>query len=336
MKVAVVGATGAVGRRLLEIFEQRKFPVSELRAFASSRSAGKELPWKSGTIRCQELSRDGFQGIQIAFFDASDAVSAEWVPAALAAGAWVVDNSATFRLNSNTPLVVPEVNGDRISLAKERLVSGPNCSAAQMVVPLKAIHDRWGLKRVVVSTYQSVSGAGTEAIEELRQQTGAELLGQPPVSPRIFPHSIAFNCLPQIGRFSEDGYTSEESKMMAETRKILELPDLAITVTAVRVPTVSCHAESVNIECIRPFEMKEVIEVLSGQRGVKVIDSPEKAQYPLNTHAAGRDEIQVGRIRRDVSVPNGLNLWVVSDNLRKGAALNAVQIAEEIIRRHQL
>lgn len=336
MRVGVVGATGAVGRRLLEILASRKFPVSELRAFASARSVGKELPWNGSIVRCQPLSHEGFNGVQIVFFDASDAVSAEWVPVALSTGAWVVDNSSTFRLNPNTPLVVPEVNGDQISTAKERLIAGPNCSAAQMVVPLKAISDRWGLKRVVVSTYQSVSGAGSEAIDELRQQTSAKLLGASPVVPRVFPHPIAFNCLPQIGRFVEDGYTSEESKMMAETRKILDLRDLPITVTAVRVPTIHCHAESVNIECHRPFEVDEVVQALSAQSGVTVVDSPEEGTYPLNSDATDRDEILVGRIRRDNSVPNGLNLWIVSDNLRKGAALNAVQIAEEIIRRQQL
>ncbi|OFZ71965.1 MAG: aspartate-semialdehyde dehydrogenase [Bdellovibrionales bacterium RIFOXYD1_FULL_44_7] len=344
-KVAVVGATGAVGAQLLSILEERKFPVQELKLFASVRSLGRKIYFKDQKIKCSILEEGCFADIDLAFFDASDAVSKDWVPEALRAGAWAIDNSAIFRLDSGVSLVVPEVNGELLTekylaeLAEKgrRLITGPNCSTVQLVVPLKVIRDNWGIRRVVVSTYQSASGAGTSAVTELREQTEA-VLNDKPFEVRSFSNRIAFNCIPHIGRFSEDGSTSEEKKIVDETRKILSLPDLRISATAVRVPTLSCHAESINIECERPFDLDEVRLLLQRQAGVVVQDDPLKGLYPLgcssgNVEAAtGRDSVYVGRIRRDKSIDNGLNLWAVSDNLRKGAALNAVQIGEIILR----
>jgi aspartate-semialdehyde dehydrogenase len=352
-RVALVGATGAVGRELLSLFSQREFPVSELIPLASARSVGRAIEWNGKTWTCRALEPGCFEGVDFAFFDASDAVSRDWVPEAAKAGAWVIDNSATFRMDPEVPLLVPEINSaelDRrtapggIRSWKDRVLAGPNCSTVQLVVALKPILERWGLKRVVVSTYQSVSGAGTAAMEELRSQTNAVLHGHP-ITPSILQHQIAFNCIPHIGGFKSDGYTSEEKKVIEESRKILGLPSLKITCTAVRVPTFSCHAESVNIETQKPFDMAAVLEALSAQEGLELKDDPSRNLYPLNVvhaeptnaegvpeGATGRDPVYVGRVRRDESLENGLNLWVVSDNLRKGAALNAIQIGEQLVR----
>jgi aspartate-semialdehyde dehydrogenase len=353
LKVAVVGATGAVGRELLSVLEARNFPVSELLLFASNRSMGKALNWKGKSHRCRTLESGCFDGIDLAFFDASDAVSRQWVPHAAEAGAFVIDNSATFRYDDDILLLVPEVNGhllkERLNArgapfqagsgaqfsARERILTGPNCSTVQLVVALKPIHDTWTLKRIVVSSYQSTSGAGTAAVEELSFQTVA-MMSQHEIKARIFPHQIAFNCIPHIGGFKEDGSTSEECKIQNETRKILGLPHLKISATAVRVPTFSCHAESVNIECEKQFEISEVREALSQAEGIILQDDPSKNIYPLGmasqndtvSAATGKDAVYVGRVRKDSSLDSGLNLWIVSDNLRKGAALNAVQIAE--------
>lgn len=349
-KIAVVGATGAVGREMFRVLEQRNFPVSELVPFASGRSEGKKLRWGGQEWACQSLKRgaDYFKGVQIAFFDASDAVSKEWVPEAARAGAWVVDNSAAFRMETDIPLLVPEVNGFLVenllsrskTTERERILAGPNCSTVQLVLPLKIIHGRWRLKRVVVSSYQSVSGAGTAAMEELEDQTRAAL-GKGRVVPKAFAHQIAFNCIPHIGAFKDGGYTSEENKIMEESRKILGLPDLKITATAVRVPTLSCHGESVNIECEKKLTVEDVRAALKSQPGISVQDEPKQGIYPMGVvspgapveAASGRDAVYVGRIRQDFSVDNGLNLWIVSDNLRKGAALNAVQIGEILAKR---
>ncbi len=346
--VAVVGATGAVGREMLGLLDQRKFPLGRLRLFASGRSAGKEIQFQGQPVRVEALTPGCFDGVDFAFFDASDAVSQEWAPQAAKSGAWVIDNSAAFRMDPSVPLVVPEVNPEilveraqkgRMALsAQERMIAGPNCSTVQLVVALKPIAHAWGLKRVVVSTYQSVSGAGTAAMEELAQQTAAVLQGEEKPH-QIFAHRIAFNCIPQIGGVKENGYTSEEQKVILESRKILGLPDLKITATAVRVPAFSCHSESVNIETQRSFDVKEVRQSLERMSGVKVLDDPQHHVYPMNVTApsdpveggTGRDAVYVGRIRRDESVENGLNLWVVSDNLRKGAALNAIQIGETLL-----
>ena len=346
LTIAVVGATGAVGRELLGILDQRDFPIGKLILLASPKSEGKEITFREKSHRCQALKKGCFDGVDIVFFDASDAVSKEWVPVAAEAGAWVVDNSAAFRMDEDVFLLVPEVNGvllkDRLKkgakTARERVIAGPNCSTVQMVVALKPILDQWGLERVVVSTYQSTSGAGAAAMQELSDQT-VGMFNSKAVAPKAFTHQIAFNCIPHIGGFKDDGYTSEEQKIIAETRKILGLPDLRVTATAIRVPTFSCHSESVNVETKKAFEVDEVRKAFKAHDGIEVLDDPSKNIYPMNvTHsddevegATGRDAVYVGRIRRDNSVKNGLNFWVVSDNLRKGAALNAVQIGEMLL-----
>ena len=284
----------------------------------------------------------------MAFFDASDAVSKDWVPEASEAGAWVIDNSATFRLEDDVLLLVPEVNGHLLEarIAKgvknlkprERILTGPNCSTVQMVVALRPIRDRWGLKRVVVSTYQSASGAGSAAMDELAAQAAGVHSGKH-VAPKAFAHQIAFNCIPHIGGFKDDGSTSEEQKMIAESRKLLEMPKLRLSATAVRVPTFSCHGESINVECERSMTVQEVRAALKAQAGVILQDDPTNKTYPMglpgaDSHvegASGRDAVYVGRVRKDTSVDHGLNLWVVSDNLRKGAALNAIQIGEMLV-----
>jgi aspartate-semialdehyde dehydrogenase len=349
LKVAVVGATGAVGKELLSILESRNFPVKELVLFSSPRSEGKVISWKEKSHRCRTLSRGCFEGVDLAFFDASDAVSSVWVPQAAESGAWVVDNSGAFRLDDDILLLVPEVNGDLLTekirstqqdlTIRDRILSGPNCAAAPLVMALKPLRDRWGIKRVVVSTYQSTSGAGAAAAEELAVQT-VSLFNQKGIPSKIFPHQIAFNCIPHIGSFKEDGYTSEEQKIIAETRKMIGIPNLRMTATAVRVPTFSCHAESVNIELEKSFELDEVREALRNQPGVILQDEPKKNIYPMGVTqegdlvegATGRDATYVGRIRKDLSVDFGLNFWIVSDNLRKGAALNAVQMGEFLLK----
>ncbi len=346
LTVGVVGATGAVGRELFEILLGRKFPVGQLVAFASDRSKGKELKFGAKSVKCQVLQKDCFKGIDVAFFDASDEVSKEWVPEAAAAGTWVVDNSGAFRMDAEVPLVVPEVNTAALQKHvqsstgsfKKKVIAGPNCTTVQLVVVLKALHEKFGLKRVVVSTYQSVSGAGTLAIDELKNQT-QDILNGKDARPEIFPHRIAFNCIPHIGGFKDDGYTSEEQKVALESRKILGLPNLKIVCTAVRVPAISTHGESVNVELEKPFEMAQVFDALKLQEGIKLLDDPSQKIYPLGeSHsggsvegASGRDAVYVGRVRRDPTLSNGLNLWIVSDNLRKGAALNAVQVGEKLL-----
>ena len=349
-RVAVVGATGAVGREMFKVLAERKFPVSELVPFASGRSAGRVLPWNGRDWICRALAPGCFDGVDIAFFDASDAVSKEWVPQAAAAGAWVVDNSGHHRMDPDIPLVVPEVNGAlalekakrgvRALPERERIIAGPNCTTIQMVVALRPIRDRWGIKRLVISTYQAVSGAGTAAMDELTAQTSAVIAGRAS-APHTFAHQIAFNCIPQIGGFKDDGYTSEEHKLMAETRKILAMPNLKVTATAIRVPTLACHGESLNLETDRPCSPEDVRAALRGEPGIVVLDEPQRGIYPMGAPGAassvegavGRDGVYVGRIRRDSSLENGLNLWVVSDNLRKGAALNAVQVGELLVGR---
>jgi aspartate-semialdehyde dehydrogenase len=340
MNVAVVGATGAVGKQLLSILQERKFPVTGLIPFASARSEGKPIVLNGKSYPSRVLKPGCFAGVDFAFFDAADSISKDWVAQALAAGAWVIDNSSVFRMDEDVPLLVPEVNGDLLkSPLKKKLIAGPNCSTVQMVMALAPIQKRWGLKRVVVSTYQSTSGAGAAAMDELTEQTEG-YFNQKKIPPKTFKHQIAFNCLPQIGGFKNSGYTSEEEKIVEETRKILRAPGLPVSATAVRVPTLSCHGESVNVECERGFELEEVRNALQGQEGVILQDRPENFVYPMGMSgddsavegATGKDAVYVGRVRRDFSVENGLNLWVVSDNLRKGAALNAVQIGEILLR----
>ncbi len=337
LTVAVVGATGAVGKAMLDCLSSRGFPFANLRLFASARSVGKKIECAGKKWECGLLSKGCFEGVDFAFFDASDEVSRDWVPEARAAGAFVIDNSATFRMDPEVLLAVPEVNGEAlIAIARNpgALIAGPNCTTAQLVVALKPLHDRYGLKRVIVSTYQSVSGAGASAIEELRSQTSDVLAGKEAKAVKL-KHPIAFNCIPQIGSFIKstvlDGATSEEEKVILETRKILGLPDLKVSCTAIRVPTIACHAESVSAEFEKRPDPVEARELLSHFRGIKVLDDPTAGTYPMNLHATGHDPVYVGRIRKDPSHDFGLQFWVVADNLRKGAALNAIQIAETIL-----
>ncbi|HVO92747.1 MAG TPA: aspartate-semialdehyde dehydrogenase [Terriglobales bacterium] len=330
--VAVVGATGAVGEQMREILEERQFPVGELRLLASERSAGQFLPFQGHQVRVDVLDEDSFEGIDIGLFSAGGSVSAKFAPLAVGSGAVVVDNTSFFRMEPDIPLVVPEVNSKEIANYKTRgIIANPNCSTIQMVVALKPIHDAVRIKRIVVSTYQSVSGAGRQAMEELSQQVAALFNGRE-IKKEKFPHQIAFNCIPHIDVFMASGYTKEEWKMIHETRKILGEPSLPMTATTVRVPVFLSHSESINVETLVKLSAAEAKQILREAPGVIVADEPQDNVYPMPVEAAGKDATYVGRIREDDSVANGLNLWVVSDNLRKGAALNAVQIAEILIR----
>jgi aspartate-semialdehyde dehydrogenase len=333
LTVAVVGATGAVGRVMLDCLEMRHFPFIELRLFASDRSVGRELGCAGKSWPVAKLEKGCFNGVDFAFFDASDEVSTTWVEEARSAGACVVDNSGSFRMDPMVSLIVPEVNGEKLNpeMRNGALYAGPNCTTAQLVVALKPLHDRYGLKRVIVSTYQSVSGAGAAAVEELKTQTTALLCGKKIQAVKLI-HPIAFNLIPQIGSFgSDDGATSEENKVIQETRKILGLPNLAVACTAIRVPTINCHAESVTAEFEQKPDPIEAREILGKFSGIEVLDNPSESLYPMNLSAAGRDPVYVGRIRKDPSHDFGLQFWVVADNLRKGAALNAIQIAEALL-----
>jgi len=330
--VTVVGATGAVGEQMREILQERLFPVGEIHFLASERSAGQVLEFQREKVRVKVLGKDSFQGVDIALFSAGRQVSENFAPLAVDAGAVVVDNSPQFRMEPDVPLVVPEVNAREIGRYEKRgIVANPNCSTIQMVVALKPIHDAARIKRVVVSTYQSVSGAGRMAMEELSQQTIALFSGKE-IRNEKFPHQIAFNCIPQIDAFLENGYTKEEMKMIHETRKILGEPALPVTATAVRVPVFCGHSESVNVETEKKLTARDVKAILREAPGIVLCDDPASGVYPMAIHAVGKDATFVGRIREDDSVPNGINLWIVADNLRKGAALNAVQIAEILIR----
>ena len=334
VNVAVVGATGAVGTEMLKVLERRDFPVDELRPLASSRSAGKNITFRGKEVQVQELTADSFEGINIGLFSAGGSISREFVPYAIEKNCVVVDNTSAFRMDEGVPLVVPEVNADRIS-EHNGIIANPNCSTIQLVLVLKPIHDAVKIKRVVVSTYQAVSGAGYNALVELKKETEHILSEKSEEFNRnIFPHQIAFNALPQLPQsdaFLPNGYTDEETKMINETKKILEDSSFRITTTTVRVPVFRGHSESVNIETQEKLSANQARDLLSKAEGVVVIDDPSKQLYPLATDAAGKDETFVGRIREDDSVENGLNMWVVSDNLLKGAALNAVQIAEKLI-----
>ena len=328
--VAVVGATGVVGREMIEILEERDFPVSELIALASERSESERVVFKGRNVIVRKLSRDSFNDVDIAFFSAGSERSLEFAPAAVRSGAVVIDNSSAFRMDPKVPLVVPEVNAQAVA-KHNGIVANPNCSTIGMVMALKPIHDKAKIKRIVVTTFQSVSGTGKKAIDELAGQTVA-LLNFRDVETKVYPHQIAFNCIPHIDTFLDNGYTREEMKLVNETKKIMEDDTIRVTATAVRVPVFRCHSESVNIETERKLSANEARAILSGAPGVIVYDDPSKNLYPLAIDVSGKDEVYVGRIREDESIPNGLNLWIVSDNLRKGAALNAVQIAEELVR----
>ncbi len=327
--VAVVGATGAVGNEMIETLQQRNFPVERLRLFASERSEGKTLEFEGSDIPVETLNGDSFRGIDIALFSAGAERSKIWAPVAARSGCIVVDNSSQWRMDPVVPLVVPEVNSHDLAW-HEGIIANPNCSTIQMVVVLKPIHDAAKIRRVVVTTFQSVSGTGKKAMDELLQQT-TDLLNFREVKCNVYPHQIAFNCLPHIDRFLENGYTKEEMKMVNETKKIMGDDSIRLTATTVRVPVFRGHSESLNIETEKKLTANEARAILSSAPGVVVYDAPEKNIYPLAIECAGKDETYVGRIREDESIEKGLNMWIVSDNLRKGAALNAVQIAEKLI-----
>jgi aspartate-semialdehyde dehydrogenase len=330
--VAVVGATGAVGEQLLDALEERHFPVGEVRLLASERSAGRYLGFNGKQTKVEVLQEKSFVGMDIGLFSAGGAVSAQFAPIASRHGCVVVDNTSHFRMEADVPLVVPEVNPVRIAdYTRRGIIANPNCSTIQMVVALKPIHDCARIKRVVVSTYQSVSGAGRMAMQELSQQT-LSIFNSKDLKKEKFPHQIAFNCIPQIGSFVSNGYTKEEMKMIQETQKILEDASIGVTATAVRVPVFCGHAESVNIETEKKLTAKDVRAILREAPGVLVEDNPEMALYPMPIGVVGTEATYVGRIREDETVQNGINLWIVADNLRKGAAFNAVQIAEILIR----
>ncbi len=327
--IAVVGATGAVGNAMISILEERNFPVDNLLLLASERSEGKRLFFNKGSLEAQKLQSASFEGIDIALFSAGATRSKDFAPSAVKAGAVVVDNSSAFRMDGDVPLVVPEVNPEMIKKS-HGIIANPNCSTIQMVVALKPIYDLVGIKRIVVSTYQAVSGSGKKAMEELSLQV-QDISNSKPIKKSVYPHQIAFNCLPHIDIFMENGYTKEEEKMIQETKKILGDQNIGITSTTVRVPVYFGHSESVNIETKNKLSAEDAKKLLSKSPGLKVLDDPKKSEYPMAIKAAGKDCVFVGRIREDHSIENGLNLWIVSDNIRKGAALNAIQIAEHLI-----
>ncbi len=325
--IAVAGATGLVGSEMVNVLSQLEVPFSAVRLLASEDSVGEIYKVGGEEAQVEQLTDKSFEGVDIALFATSAALSEKFVPCAVEAGAYSIDNSSHFRMQSGIPLVVPEVNANLVT-KDSKIIANPNCSTIQLVPVLKAINEEAGLERVVVSTYQAVSGAGKDALDELWEQTRAVFL-QKELEREIFPAQIAFNCIPQIDVILESAYTKEEMKIINESRKILGLPDLRITATAVRVPVFHSHAESVNVETKRPLSPDQCVKILTGKPGITVI--PDRNEYPLQIDVAGTDDIHVGRIRRDESVANGLNLWVVADNVRKGAALNAVQIAQIII-----
>jgi len=329
INVAILGATGRVGQELLKVLEERKFPVGELRLLASSRSKDMKITFNGKEYPVQEPTAEAFKGIDIVLASAGAEISERLAPLAVEHGACVIDNSNAFRMDPTVPLVVPEVNGHTLKNHKG-IIANPNCSTAQLVVVLKPLHDLAGLKRVIVSTYQSVSGAGKEAMDELELQTRA-IMNDEDYAPQVFQKQIAFNLIPHIDTFLDNGYTKEEMKVVQETRKILELPDLPITCTAVRVPVSVSHSEAVTVDLERAVSPRQAREALADSPIIEIWDQPEDGIYPTPIDAAGRDPVFVGRIRRDTSSENGLNLWVVADNLRIGAALNAVRIAEYLV-----
>jgi aspartate-semialdehyde dehydrogenase len=326
--VAVVGATGAVGTEMIDVLEERKFPVTRLVPLASTRSAGGTVTFKGNEVPIEVLTKDSFAGVDIALFSAGADLSREFAPIAVKAGAVVIDNSAAWRMTPEVPLVVPEVNAHDIQRHKG-IIANPNCSTIQMVVALKPLHDQARIKRIVVTTFQSVSGTGKDAMDELMAEC-QDLLSFKAASPKVYPYQIAFNCLPQIDEFLPSGYTKEEMKLVHETRKIMGDQSIHVTATTVRVPVYVGHSEAVNIETERKLSANEARAILSTAPGVLLYDDPAHKIYPMPLEVAGKDEVYVGRVREDESIANGLNLWVVADNLRKGAALNAVQIAEHL------
>lgn len=333
--VAVVGATGAVGQQIVRLLEERDFPVNTLKLLSSARSAGKKVIFKGQEVTVEEATPDSFEGVHIALFSAGGDISKELAPHAVRHGAVCIDNTNAFRMDPNTPLVVPEVNSDRIA-DHNGIIANPNCSTIQMVAALKPLYDRYGIDRIIASTYQAVSGAGNQAIDELKRQSKLVLEGEE-VNPDILPvgslpvkHQIAFNAIPQIDKFQDNGYTLEEMKMVNETKKIMEDESIHVTTTCVRIPVVYGHSESVYVELKQDYDLDEVKALLQNAPGITLVDDPANQAYPLATDAAGKNDVFVGRLRRDLGHERGLNMWIVSDNLLKGAAWNAVQIAEII------
>ena len=335
-RVAIVGATGVVGQKVLQVLEERSFPVGELVPFSSRRSAGQSVAFRGRELLCQTLSEDRLDGFDLVFSSAGGSVSREWAPRFAERGAIVIDKSSAWRMDDDVPLVVPEVNPDAVdrALSGRGIISSPNCSTMQMVVALSPLHDEATIEEIIVSTYQSVSGTGRAAIDELKEQTHALLDDTQPPKSHVYTHQIAFNVLPQVETFADDdeGYTTEERKMMDETRKILNVgeDELQIVATCARVPVINCHSESIRIRTRQPLSVARCRQLLAAADGVELVDDPGHGVYPLNVDAADRDEVFVGRIRADLGRQRGnyLNMWVVGDNLRKGAATNAVQIAE--------
>ncbi|HEX8752888.1 MAG TPA: aspartate-semialdehyde dehydrogenase [Solirubrobacterales bacterium] len=331
-RVGVLGATGLVGTTILELLSQRGFPAAEVVPFASERSVGKEVRYDGETIACRGLSEDSIQGLDIVLSSAGGSVSAEWAPRFAAAGAVVVDNTSHFRMRDDVPLVVAEVNPEAAA-GHRGIIANPNCSTMQMVVALKPLYDAAGIERLVISTYQAVSGTGKAAIDELRAQSRAILDGEEPRA-SVYPHPIAFNALAQAGSFPEgDDHTDEERKLINETRKILGDPEIRVSATCVRVPVVTGHSEAVNVETKQPLSPEQARELLAAAPGVTVRDDPAAGVYPMAIEAAGKDDVFVGRLRRDPGNERALDMWIVSDNLRKGAATNAVQVAELLVER---
>jgi aspartate-semialdehyde dehydrogenase len=333
--VAVVGATGAVGEAMLTILEQRNFPIGEVYALASSKSVGKRIPFKGGSLKVEDLAEFDFSKAQIGLFSPGASVSAEYAPKAAAAGCIVIDNTSQFRYDDDIPLVIPEVNPEKVTDYKNRgIIANPNCSTIQMLVALKPIYDAVGIERINVATYQAVSGTGKEAITELVQQCG-QLLNGRPITSTVYPKQIAFNVLPQIDVFMDNGYTKEEMKMVWETQKILDDNSVKVNATAVRVPVFYGHSEAIHIETKTKIDAITVTRLLNESANITVLDEHNDGSYPTAvTESSGEDDVFVGRIREDISHPRGLNLWVVADNVRKGAALNSVQIAEELVKNH--
>lgn len=342
LKIGVVGATGMVGKSFMETLEKHQFPVGELRPFASEGSLGKSIDLQGKSYPVQVLKTGCFEGLDLVFFSSGDDISAEWAPQAIKSGAWAVDNSAAFRMDPDTLLVVPEVNGHLLDQAKNaQIIANPNCSTIQLVVALKPLSDQFGIETVKVSSYQAVSGAGQAAYDELLHTTEAtiewlEASDDVKLRPKntIFPHPIAFNCIPQVGSFNAQGYSSEEIKIMSETRKIMDLPKLKISAFTVRVPVLNSHAETVWVTLKKETQRSEFMKSLESFEGIIVQDEPKKSVYPLQSEVSGKDPVYVGRVHQDLDDPCTWLMWVVSDNIRKGAALNGLQIAERIFDIH--
>jgi aspartate-semialdehyde dehydrogenase len=335
VSVAVMGATGAVGQEILKTLDARKFPCDSIKLLASKRSAGKQIPFQGRTLTVEELTESSFGGVDLVLSSAGGSISKQFAPHAVAAGAVVVDNTSAFRMDEGVPLVIPEINADALDTHKG-IIANPNCSTIIMLMAVAPIHRAVGIKRIVVSTYQAASGAGRAAMDELIEHTRRSLAGESLPPAEKFAHSLAFNCLPHVDVFLAGGYTREETKMVHESHKILGDDSIGITATTIRVPVLRCHSESINLQTRDPLTVESARKLLDGSPGVTVADDPDSNIYPMATTASGRDDVYVGRIREDSTIENGLNLWVVGDQLLKGAALNAIQIAESLLERNLL